>query len=148
MKSNFQLTFRINNKLKEEISSNEMANCTFKPAINTDYVSTRKSLEEDGRKDRFNKLFHQGTQIISSKKDRAKEDIDLEKNQSECTFKPQLSQVKVEDDRKIKNDIYKEKSYELLYSRLANGRIERFIKDSVHSRGDFPDGMSKYCKFF
>jgi hypothetical protein len=125
-----------------------MANCTFKPTINSEYVSTRKSLEEDGRKDRFNKLFRQGTQVLSSKKDRNKEDIDLEKNQSECTFKPQLSRIQIEDDGKIKNDIYKEKSYELLYSRLENGRVERLIRDSVHSRGHFPAQLNDYRKLF
>ncbi len=77
--------------------------------------------------------------MVSSKKDKPKHELDIEKNGTECTFKPNIEKASnIKDDRKISNDIYNEKSYDLMYKRLKKGRLDRQIKDSVHTRGNFP----------
>jgi hypothetical protein len=89
-----------------------------------------------------------GIGIVSSKKDRPKAEIEIELYGKECTFKPDttFSKEEIKEDKKIDNDIYNEKSYELLYNRIKNGRLERMIKDSVHVRGEFPPEINEYCK--
>lgn len=138
--------FSNNLKLKEEKESNEISYCTFKPTINNEFVCKSKILDQDNRKDRFKKLHEMGTKNLTNKKDKTQEEIEGEKNLLECTFKPNISTHESSKDVGFANDIYKEKSYELLYSRLNTGRIERIIKDSIHHRGEFPSEINEYRK--
>jgi len=84
--------------------------------------------------------------IISAKKNRTKDEIQEEKDKSEFTFKPLLISESIEDNGRIKNDIFNENNYNLMYNRLKNGRLQRVIKDSVHERGEFPPELTEYCK--
>jgi hypothetical protein len=133
----------MNAMIKEEQKDKEMEECTFKPKINEDYISSREGIENDTRKGRWDQLYKTGIQIISSRKDKPKDIIEVELYGKECTFRPQLFNEPVKDDGKIQNDIYNEKSYELLYSRLKNGRIQRILKESVHERGEFPNELNE-----
>ena len=125
-----------------------MIGCTFKPKINSDY----KSKEEEGssvhdRTHRFDKLYKMGLEIITSRKDKPRDVLELELYGKECTFKPNISKNSPisSEETKFHNDIYHEKSYELLYSRLKNGRIQKIIRESVNERGEFPPELQEYC---
>lgn len=132
-------------KMKEEINEKEMEGCTFKPKINEDYHLTKEGIEVDDRTDRWDKLYKTGIQIISSKKDKSKDIIEVELYGKECTFRPKIyTEQPIKEDSKIHNDIYNEKSYELLYNRLKKGRLERYIKESVHERGEFPPQLDEF----
>jgi hypothetical protein len=136
-------------KMKEEFSEKELEGCTFKPKINEDYHTSREGLEIDDRSGRWDKLYKTGIQIVSSKKDKPKDVIEVELYGKECTFRPKFfSEQPIKEDSKIQNDIYNEKSYELLYNRLKHGRLERIIKDCVHERGEFPPQLEEFCKIF
>lgn len=131
--------------MKEEFSNKEMEGCTFTPKINTDYHRGDGEEIED-RNGRIERMYKMGMQIISSRKDKPKEDIEVELYGKECTFKPEIKkEFNISHDDKYNNDIYNDKSYELLYNRLKNGRLERMIKDSVHERGEFPPEIEEYC---
>ena len=123
-----------------------MENYTFKPKTN--YFS---SITNSRGANRFNKLFHKGSQKEKNRKNKTQEELDYEKNGSECTFKPNIQngKININNNRKnnntnFNNDIYNEKSYKLLYERLRNGRIERLIKESVHNRFGFDDIIKNY----
>jgi hypothetical protein len=136
-------------KMKEEINEKEMEGCTFKPKINEDYHLSKEGIEVDDRTDRWDKLYKTGIQIISSKKDKPKDIIEVELYGKECTFRPKIyTEQPIKEDNKIHNDIYNEKSYELLYNRLKQGRLERYIKESVHERGEFPPQLDEFSKIY
>jgi hypothetical protein len=131
----------MNAKIKEELSNKELEGCTFKPKINSGYHAGRDGVEIEDRSGRLNKLYKLGIQIVSAKKDRPRDELEIEQNGTECTFKPNTqksNEIPIKEDPKIQNDIYNEKSYELHYNRLKNGRLERQIRESVHERGEFP----------
>ncbi len=137
----------MNAKLREEINEKEMEGCTFKPKINDDYHTSREGIEIEDRTGRWDKLYRTGIQIVSSKKDKPKEILEVELHGKECTFRPKFVSDPIKDDGKIQNDIYNEKSYELLYSRLKNGRLERIVKESVHERGEFPPELEEFRNY-
>jgi len=125
----------------------ELESCTFKPKVNDDYNPQRgEGVEILDRSHRWDKLYKMGIQIISNKKDKHRDEIDKDLYEKHCTFQPNMDKTKEphKDDGKHTNDIYNEKSYELLYSRLKNGRDERKIKDSIHERGDFPEELQAH----
>jgi hypothetical protein len=140
----------MNKQLKEEFGNRELEGCTFNPKINNDYHDNRDGVQLDDKTKRWDKLYKMGIQIISNKKDKPRDVLDQEMYKEFCTFEPNLNKEvkKIKEDPKINNDIYNERSYELLYSRLKNGRIERLIRDSVHERGDFPSEIDEYSKLF
>lgn len=135
-------------KLKEDISNRETIGCTFKPKINEEYHASREGIEIEDGPGRIDRLYKMGIQIISNRKDKPRDEIEKEIYGKECTFKPNMTkeQKTVKEEVKFHNDIYTEKSYELLYNRLKNGRVERMIKDSVHERGEFPQQIDEYRK--
>ena len=139
----------MNLKLKEEFSNAEMLGCTFKPKINEGHPTSRENVEQpEDKSARWDKLYKMGIQIISNKKDKPKSEIEIETYGKECTFKPNITKEMVPENDKIQNDIYNEKSYELLYSRLKKGRVQRMIKESVHERGEFPPEVDELSKIF
>lgn len=118
----------MNAKLKEELADRELIGCTFKPLINDRYETNREEeVFDEPRMPRYDQLYKMGMQIVSSKKDKLKDDIEVDLYGKDCTFKPNIE--KPRDDSKeyrFENDIYNEKSYELLYSRLKNGRTVNY----------------------
>ena len=139
--------FEYYEKMREELQKKEMENCTFKPKTNN-FSSITKSRGAN----RFNELFHKGSQKEKNRKNKTQEEFELEKYGSECTFKPNIKYGKINinnnqnNNINFNNDIYNEKSYKLLYERLRNGRIERLIKESAHERFGYDDIIKNYIK--
>ena len=130
-------------KMREENKKKEMENCTFKPKTNN--VS---SITKSSGANRFNELFHKGSEKEKNRKNKTKEEIELEKYGNECTFKPNIntnSNEKVSETN-FNNDIYGEKSYRLMYERLRNGRMERLVKDAVNDRYGLDDVLKDFIK--
>jgi hypothetical protein len=71
-------------KKKEEIESKEYNQCTFKPKI----IQTPE-LEPQSRADRFEQLYKIGTSTNLNKKDKKKEDFEIN-DEKVLTFKPNI----------------------------------------------------------
>ena len=130
-------------KLREENLKKEMEACTFKPKTNN-----LSSITKATGANRFNELFHKGSEKEKNRKNKTKEEIELEKYGSECTFKPNINNEAKEKtpETHFTNDIYGEKSYRLLYERLRNGRMERLVKDAVNDRYGLDDVLKDFVK--
>ena len=138
-------------KAKEELEKKELQECTFKPKINPEYISdkTKKSnLNEnkpENKKSRMVELYEKGTADIKKRKNKTREEMEVESQIEECTFQPRkITEVIPED--KYKNDIYKEKEYKKLYERLKFGRMERLVKDSANDRYDLNSDLKNFVK--
>ena len=138
-------------KAKEELEKKELQECTFKPKINPEYISdkTKKSnLNEnksENKKSRMVELYEKGTADIKNRKNKTREEMEVESQIEECTFQPKkITEVIPED--KYKNDIYKEKEYKKLYERLKFGRMERLVKDSANDRYDLNSDLKNFVK--
>ena len=138
-------------KVKEELEKKELQECTFKPKINPEYISdkTKKSnLNEnkpENKKSRMVELYEKGTADIKKRKNKTREEMEIESQIEECTFQPKkITEVIPED--KYKNDIYKEKEYKKLYERLKFGRMERLVKDSANDRYDLNSDLKNFVK--
>ena len=97
---------------REEIASKEILECSFKPKINIDYPL------EQSRIDRFDNLHNFGTKHIQNKKARPIEEIEIEKNEKECTHKPEISKEIVDFTQNL--DAYNQSSYHMFFDRLKN----------------------------
>ena len=127
--------------MREELKKKELENCTFKPKTNN-FSSITKARGAN----RFNELFHKGSQKEKNRKNKTQEEFEFEKYGSECTFKPNIKNKKVNKNNTFNNDIYNEKSYKLLYDRLKKGRIERLIKENANDRFGYDDILKDYIK--
>ena len=138
-------------KAKEELEKKELQECTFKPKINPEYISdkTKKSNlngnKPENKKSRMVELYEKGTADIKKRKNKTREEMEVESQIEECTFQPKkITEVIPED--KYKNDIYKEKEYKKLYERLKFGRMERLVKDSANDRYDLNSDLKNFVK--
>ena len=127
-------------KMREELEKKELENCTFKPKTNN-FSSITKARGAN----RFNELFHKGSQKEKSRKNKTQDEFEFEKYGSECTFRPNIKRSKGHKNN-YNNDIYNEKSYRLLYDRLKKGRIERLIKENANDRFGYDDILKDYIK--
>ena len=139
-------------KVKEELEKKELKECTFKPKINQDYVNKKEKNQENTananneKKNRMIELYEKGTADIKKKKNKTKEEIEVEKQMEECTFHPNIkNEVKI-IETKFTNDIHKEKEYKNLYERLKKGRMERMVKNSINDRYDLNKDLKKFVK--
>jgi hypothetical protein len=73
-------------KKREENESKELVECSFNPKINNDYPVDHQ------RNDRFENLYRIGKEQIANRSDKKSEDVEREKNEKECTYKPSLTQ--------------------------------------------------------
>ena len=143
-----------NQKIKEELEKKKIKECTFKPRINKIYPFLKKHKNKSNEKNirnkkginRIEELYEQGKRVIQSRRDRTKEEIDIEEQGNECTFQPDIYSLPEEKipETKFTNDIYNEKEYKYLYERLKHGRLERMVKDSNNDRF----GLNKELKQF
>ena len=156
-----------NQKIKEEMQKKEIKECTFKPKINQTYPVMVRTNKEDNQnqnpyandnnkiikknivksKNKFEELYEKGKKILQSKKDKPREEIELEQQREECTFQPNIKN----NDLKIpktnfNNDIYNEKEYKYLYERLRHGRLERMVKDSNNDRYGLNNELKQFVK--
>ena len=145
-----------NQKKKEELEKNKVKECTFKPKLCSKYPFMKKQKKIKKEKDEKNKkninrleeLYQQGKEKQKSKRNRPKEEIEIEEQGKECTFQPDiysLSQQKI-PETKFSNDIYNEKEYKYLYERLKHGRLERMVKDSNNDRFGLNNELKQFVK--
>ena len=137
-------------KVKEELEKKELQECTFKPKINPDYISNKTNKEKenknsDNKKDRMVEMYEKGTADIKKRKNRTKDEMEVEAQIKECTFQPKKIKGKI-PETKFSNDIYKEKQYKQLYQRLKNGRKDRLVKDWANDRYELNKDLKKYVK--
>ena len=137
-------------KVKEELEKKELQECTFKPKINPDYISNKTNKEKenknsDNKKDRMVEMYEKGTADIKKRKNRTKDEMEVEAQIKECTFQPKKVKGKI-PETKFSNDIYKEKQYKQLYQRLKNGRKARLVKDWANDRYELNKDLKKYVK--
>jgi len=138
-------------KVKEELEKKELKECTFKPKINQDYGNKNEKEANNNnnnneKKNRMIELYEKGTADIKKKKDRTKEEIEVEKHKKECTFHPNIKNDLKIPETKFSNDIYKEKEYKDLYERLKRGRMERKVKNSAYDRYGLDKDLKKFVK--
>ena len=133
-------------KTKEELEKQELKECTFKPKINQDYIIKNKQTRnnDNEKKNRMEELYEKGTADIKKRKNRTKEEIEIEKHKNECTFRPNFfGEINI-SETKFSNDIYKEKEYKHLYERLKKGRMERKVKNSAIDRYGLDNELKKF----
>jgi hypothetical protein len=131
---------KINAKIREEKEIKELEKCTFKPKINNytfrDNIFPVDSIQKDQRIERLHRI---GTESIINKKNKTKDDIEIEKYGKECTFKPNINErdfaavfdgAKQEMNHREYNDVQK------FNERMKRGRIEKEIKESAFKRGE------------
>lgn len=78
---------------KAEMEKKQIAECTFHPKVNVEYsFSNNTTLEnQNPRSERFEILYKTGKNNNLNRKDKTKEEIDVEKNSKECLFHPQIN---------------------------------------------------------
>ena len=84
----------LNQKIREERELKELENCTFKPKINNYSYKDNIipcDLNEFAPNMRIQTLHRIGTEMLINKKDKTKDDIELERYREECTFKPNIN---------------------------------------------------------
>jgi len=138
-------------KMKEELEKKQLKECTFRPKINQEYHSRKEGSiqnkeSKSEKKNRMLELYEKGTADIKKKKDRKKEEIEVEQQIKECTFHPNIKRQEIVPETKFHNDIYQEKEYRNLYERLKNGRMERMIKNNAVDRFGLNQDLKKYIK--
>ena len=138
-------------KMREELEKNQLKECTFRPKINKEYLSkiggkVLNKTSQSEKKIRILELYEKGTADIKKKKDRNREEIEVEQQIKECTFHPNIKRQKIVPETKFHNDIYQEKEYQDLYERLKNGRMERKVKNSAIGRFGLNQDLKKYIK--
>lgn len=133
-----------NQKIKEELDKIRIQECTFKPKINLSYPKAK--INKNNKKiNKFEELYEKGKIILQSKKDRTKEEIELEKQKNELTFQPSLTKESIPITN-FTNDIYNEKEYKFLYDRLMHGRLERMVKENNNDRYELNKELKKFIK--
>ena len=76
-------------KKKEEHESRELKQCTFKPKILNYESNNNLNNTENNRNDTFEVLYKVGLAKTIGRKNRTKEDFELEKYGKNCSFKPE-----------------------------------------------------------
>ena len=134
-------------KVKEELERKELKECTFKPKINQDYINKKEKNDNNNeKKNRMVELYEKGTADIKKKKNRTKDEMEIERQRKELTFHPNIKIDAKIPETKFTNDIYKEKEYRDLYERLKKGRMERMVRNSAHDRYGLDKNLKKYVK--
>ena len=165
-----------NKKIKEEMEQKRIKECTFRPNIsnlnseNKNRKGHKKNKSHDDKivisndtdrivqiknkkrisknKNIFDELYEEGMQKKKLKKDKSKDQIDLEEQKQDLTFQPNITHL---DPKKIPrtsfdNDIYNEKEYKFKYERLKHGRLERMVRDSFNERYELNTEIKQFIK--
>ena len=160
-----------NQKIREEMEQKKIKECTFKPKILNYY--TNKDINTKRRKDEknvfqgscqiiqkinktkinkeknvFDVLYEDGKKKFKLKKDKTKEEIELEKQRKEYTFQPNIEDLDPKSIPKtnFNNDIYNEKEYKLRYERLKYGRLQRMVRNNKNNRLGLNDELKKFVR--
>jgi len=113
-------------KRREENESKELADCSFRPKINNEYVL------EQPRDNRFEGLYKVGTKHLQTRKDRPREELEIEQNGKECTHKPNVT--KDMPDFSQSSVTFDDASHHSYFDRTKKGRYEKKLKEIIHSR--------------
>lgn len=115
-------------RLRKEKEEQEAKSCTFKPVL----LAKSYSKAEVSDKDRGLALFERSKEIQEKKQLKMKEvnNIEIEKNMSECTFAPRLEKIKVKEDKEILNS----KSVQQQLMRMQKAREEQERKKNILER--------------
>ena len=140
-----------NQKVKEELEKEQLKECTFQPKINHEYLTKKEKKSSDisnnkDKKNRMVELYEKGTADIKKRKNRTKDEMEIERNYKELTFHPRIQKEEKNFETKFSNDIYNEKEYRNLYDRLKRGRMERRVKESAHDRYGLDKDLKKFVK--
>ena len=131
-----------NQRIKEENDKKLLLECTFKPKM-----QNKSTIKKTTGANRFKELFIKGTEKVKSRKNRTQDDFENEKNKKECTFKPDINHDnQVIPETRFTNDIYGDKSYQIFYERMKNGKTERQIKEAALNRFGMDDTLKEYLK--
>ncbi len=103
-----------------------LKDCTFKPKINTNYKKDNIFPVDKIVVDRCDLLFKLGTQSIIQKKDKTRNDYEIEKYGDQCTFKPNIN-TEFSHQFESKNYFFNEKELEKFNDRMRKGRIVNLI---------------------
>lgn len=113
---------KMNEKIREEKEIKELENCTFKPKINN--YQFRDNVISLDKQQRLNRLYQKGTETLINKKNKTKDDLDVEKYGAECTFKPIINDREVNEIfDENKNQIFYDKDVMKYNERMRRGRI-------------------------
>ena len=164
-----------NQKIKEEMEQKRIKECTFQPNISNydsnndkakkkdeynNYFSNDDKKEKniikkidkrkikDKNKNIFDELYEDGIKKLKLKKDKTKDQVELEEHKKEFTFQPKIKNL---DPKKIpktyfNNDIYNEREYKIKYERLKHGRLERMVKEGNNNRYALTNELKKFIK--
>jgi len=126
-------------KYLEQKEKEERKICTFRPKINSNsqYKNNIIPVGQNGNLQelRMEMLYKKGTENLLNKKDKTLEEIELEKNKKELTFKPNIKEVNYNMFNKNLNiDDYDIQKFN---KRLQKGREERELRISALERGEF-----------
>ena len=114
-----------------------MKQCTFKPKINTNHKKDNDDVQFPNVEERAELLYKKGTEILLNKKNKTSDEIEVERNKKDFTFKPNIHEVNYDVFKKNKRFVNEDADVKKLMERLENGRKERNIKMISQERGEF-----------
>ena len=93
-------------------------------------------------------MYEVGKSKLKNKSSKSREEIELEEQKDECTFKPNIKGLNPKKIPKtnFSNDIYNEKEYKILYERLKHGRLQRMVKESSVDRYGLNNELKQFVK--
>ena len=124
-------------KQRKQKEEEEMKQCTFKPKINTNHKKDNDDIQFPNVEERAELLYKKGTEILLNKKDKTSDEIEVERNKKDFTFKPNIHEVNYDVFKKNKRLVNEDADVKKLMERLENGRKERNIKMISQERGEF-----------
>lgn len=74
--------------MKEDNEKKALEGCTFKPKINN--YPGENNIIKNNPAQRIDQLYKKGQTAVQNKKDKTKDELDIEKYGKECTFKPKI----------------------------------------------------------
>lgn len=127
-----KLKEKINEKIREEKELKELEYCTFKPKINNNYPIRDNIVPLDDNilrtsEYRVEQMYKVGTETLISRKNRTRDDMELDKNAKECTFKPNINEKELNNIFEIKgNNLNNDKDIQKFNERMKRGRIVNY----------------------
>lgn len=116
---------------KKELADKEQEECTFHPLTNEQVqISPDESIQSSG--DKCFDLYHLA-RAKAPKKDKSKDEYEVEKNAEECTFQPNINKSNKRPDSKP--HYVNQRSIQETLDRMKRGREERDYKKKMTERG-------------
>jgi len=113
-------------KRREENESKELVECSFRPKVNSEYPT------EQPRDNRFETLYKVGTKHLQVRKDKPKEEYEIEANGKECTHKPNITKESFDYSQSTVS--FDDESHHSYFDRTKTGRLQKKLKEIIHSR--------------